>query len=312
MNITTCEPLDDRGMCEELSFSGGRMWTELLAVVIVAITVIVVAIPEGLPLAVTISLSFSSAKMRALQNLVRTLAKVEVMGGATHICSDKTGTLTQNKMTVMAVACLGQLHRVDTSGTTRDLKGNTERCKDHASGKTVGGEGATGGSVWDALLEQITWNTDVFVDVNDGKDAKEKDPKKLSGNVTEKGLLTFFKQVIDYDGIEQSQALLKDGRRLNEVAFTSSRKRASIVVTQPGKEGTDQEVRVYTKGAPDVLFDYVTHALDEAGARVPADAMCDRADEAIWAVPGFDDLKDANGQTGHLDTYKRTVKLFAD
>jgi len=181
------------------------MWTELLAVVIVAITVVVVAIPEGLPLAVTISLSFSSAKMRALQNLVRTLAKVEVMGGATHICSDKTGTLTQNKMTVMGVACLGRLHRVDTSGTSaapRDLKGNTERVNAHASGKTVGGDGAAGGTVWDALLEQITWNTDVFVDVNDGKDAKEKDAKKLSGNVTEKGLLTFFKQTIDYSGIE--------------------------------------------------------------------------------------------------------------
>lgn len=289
------------------------MWTELLAVVIVAITVIVVAIPEGLPLAVTISLSFSSAKMRALQNLVRTLAKVEVMGGATHICSDKTGTLTQNKMTVMAVACLGQLHRVDTSGDTRDLKGNTERVKNAASQKTVGGEGSGGGSVWDALLEQITWNTDVFVDVNDGKDAKEKDAKKLSGNVTEKGLLTFFKQVIDYEGIESSQTLLKDGRRENEVAFTSSRKRASIIVTQPGKEGTDQEVRVYTKGAPDVLFDYVSHCLDERGVRVPADAMCDRADEALWDVAGFEqNLKDTNGQTGHLDTYRRTVKLFAD
>ena len=180
------------------------MWTELLAVVIVAITVIVVAIPEGLPLAVTISLSFSSAKMRALQNLVRTLAKVEVMGGATHICSDKTGTLTQNKMTVMAVSCLGQLHRVDVSGEAADLKGNTVAVRHASTGKTVGGEGGTGGTVWDALLEQITWNTDVFVDVNDGKDPKETEPKKLAGNVTEKGLLTFFKQVIDYEGIEQS------------------------------------------------------------------------------------------------------------
>jgi magnesium-transporting ATPase (P-type) len=183
-------------------------------------------------------------------------------------------------MTVMAVACLGQLHRVDTSGNTRDLKGNTERCKDHASGKTVGGEGATGGSVWDALLEQITWNTDVFVDINDGKDPKETEPKKLSGNVTEKGLLTFFKQVIDYSGIEQSQLALKDGRRIDSgtVAFTSSRKRATMAVRRADREGQDDEVRVYTKGAPDVLFDYVTHVLDERGARVPATDMCERAE----------------------------------
>lgn len=53
-------------MCEPLDFWKGRLWQELLTVVIVAITVVVVAIPEGLPLAVTISLSFSSAKMREL------------------------------------------------------------------------------------------------------------------------------------------------------------------------------------------------------------------------------------------------------
>jgi P-type E1-E2 ATPase len=70
---------------------------------IIAISVVVVAIPEGLPLAVTISLSYSSAQMQAENNLVRKLASSETMGGVTHICSDKTGTLTQNKMTVMAI-----------------------------------------------------------------------------------------------------------------------------------------------------------------------------------------------------------------
>ena len=69
----------------------------------IAISVVVCAIPEGLPLAVTISLSFASAKMQKMNNLVRTLSSAETMGGATHICSDKTGTLTENKMTVMAL-----------------------------------------------------------------------------------------------------------------------------------------------------------------------------------------------------------------
>jgi len=74
----------------------------LLDTFIICIAIIVAAIPEGLPLAVTISLSFSSKQMQKLNNLVRKLASSETMGGATHICSDKTGTLTQNKMTVMA------------------------------------------------------------------------------------------------------------------------------------------------------------------------------------------------------------------
>ena len=69
----------------------------------IAITIIVVAVPEGLPLAVTIALAFSVNKMKDQQNLVKNLASCETMGGANNICSDKTGTLTQNEMTVTSI-----------------------------------------------------------------------------------------------------------------------------------------------------------------------------------------------------------------
>lgn len=65
---------------------------------ILAVTILVVAIPEGLPLAVTIALAFSVMKMQDENNLVRTLKACETMGGANIICSDKTGTLTRNIM----------------------------------------------------------------------------------------------------------------------------------------------------------------------------------------------------------------------
>lgn len=105
-NLFTCQQ-PPAGTCSKPNFSlnmtTNPLWNELLNTVIIAITVVVVAIPEGLPLAVTISLSFASKKMQKENNLVRTLSSAETMGGATHICSDKTGTLTQNKMTVMAL-----------------------------------------------------------------------------------------------------------------------------------------------------------------------------------------------------------------
>ncbi len=63
---------------------------------IIGITVIVVAVPEGLPLAVTIALAYSVMKMKSENNLVRKLHASETMGGATEICTDKTGTLTKN------------------------------------------------------------------------------------------------------------------------------------------------------------------------------------------------------------------------
>ncbi len=62
--------------------------------ILIAVTVVVVAIPEGLPLAVTLSLAYSVKKMLMDQNLVREMSACETMGGANQICTDKTGTLT--------------------------------------------------------------------------------------------------------------------------------------------------------------------------------------------------------------------------
>ena len=110
MNITSCQ-VDPE--CKELTFEfslKNRLWIDVLNTVIIAISVIVCAIPEGLPLAVTISLSYSSAEMRKLNNLVRTMESSETMGGANYICSDKTGTLTLNQMTTMALMALGKVH----------------------------------------------------------------------------------------------------------------------------------------------------------------------------------------------------------
>ena len=74
--------------------------TNVVNFFIIAVTIVVVAVPEGLPLAVTISLAYSMKKMLIDNNFVRHLAACETMGNATTICSDKTGTLTTNKMSV--------------------------------------------------------------------------------------------------------------------------------------------------------------------------------------------------------------------
>ena len=80
------------------------IWIEFLAYILqsimIAVTLIVVAVPEGLPMAVTLSLAYSMRKMLATNNLVRKMHACETMGAATVICTDKTGTLTQNEMRV--------------------------------------------------------------------------------------------------------------------------------------------------------------------------------------------------------------------
>jgi magnesium-transporting ATPase (P-type) len=106
----------------------GRGWnsstdfSQILHFVIIGITVLVVAIPEGLPLAVTIALAFSVKKMLKDNNLVRHLHACETMGNATSICSDKTGTLTTNRMTVVESYFAG-IH-YDVTPKAEDLPGN--------------------------------------------------------------------------------------------------------------------------------------------------------------------------------------------
>ncbi len=88
----------------------------IIKAVIISVTVVVVAIPEGLPLSVTISLAYSTRKMLKDNNLIRVLSACETMGNATDICSDKTGTLTENRMTVVTAWLHGQTLQFPNAG----------------------------------------------------------------------------------------------------------------------------------------------------------------------------------------------------
>jgi magnesium-transporting ATPase (P-type) len=188
-NIMSCKkPLP--GTCTvpnfELDMKKNPLWTELLNTIIIAITVVVVAIPEGLPLAVTISLSFASKKMQKENNLVRTLSSAETMGGANIICSDKTGTLTVNKMTVMAVMAQNQIYSAGQYASDK-------LAKDTKSALEASG-------FWQTLLEGIMWNSSARIEFNKEKETMDTKKFNLEGNVTEQGIIKFFMDV--HDGSE--------------------------------------------------------------------------------------------------------------
>eukprot|EP00456_Euglypha_rotunda_P055935 TRINITY_DN4574_c0_g2_i9.p1 TRINITY_DN4574_c0_g2~~TRINITY_DN4574_c0_g2_i9.p1 ORF type:complete len:346 (-),score=68.29 TRINITY_DN4574_c0_g2_i9:26-925(-) len=105
--------------------------SKILDYFIISVTIVVVAVPEGLPLAVTISLAYSMKQMFKDKNLVRFLDACETMGNATTICSDKTGTLTQNQMTVVECWLTGKYYeRKEAAGKgipTRDEISKVQR-----------------------------------------------------------------------------------------------------------------------------------------------------------------------------------------
>ena len=95
----------------------GEKGQQFIQVLIISVVILVIAVPEGLPLAVTLSLAYATIRMLKDHNLVRVLKACETMGNATAVCSDKTGTLTQNRMTVVA----GMLGVSDRFGTPRQM-----------------------------------------------------------------------------------------------------------------------------------------------------------------------------------------------
>jgi len=171
-NIFVCkEPVEGTCVMYDFSDINNEVYPMLLDAVIIGITVVVVAIPEGLPLAVTISLSFSSKKMQKLNNLVRKIASSETMGGATHICSDKTGTLTLNSMTVMGLMAAERVIQA-TSAESDDIVGSSKN-----TFKNVSSNGQT---IWDTLIEGILWNSSAWIEKS-----KDTDQYYTMGNVTE-------------------------------------------------------------------------------------------------------------------------------
>lgn len=213
-----------------------------LNIFIVVVTIIVVAVPEGLPLAVTLALAFATTRMLKDANLVRHLKACEVMGNATTICSDKTGTLTQNKMQVVA-GTLGTSHRF--GGATRTEEG--EMSEDAGDG--IGASEFAGmlcDPIKDILLKSIALNSTAFEGEVDGV-------KTFIGSKTETALLLFAREHL---GMGPVSEIRESATTLQLIPFDSGRKCMGIVVQLP-----NGRARMYIKGASEIVLGQCTKIL---------------------------------------------------
>ena len=232
---------------ETRKFNEMRNLSSLVTYLIIGITIVVVAVPEGLPLAVTISLAYSVSKMKNENNLVRKLEASETMGGAHEILSDKTGTLTENKMTAMNAFTCGTIFEASSS-SLKEMHSSAD------------------------IQQCVLGNCNARLE-------KEKGEVVVLGNPTEVAIINFLIKngVNAYEDVKK-----KNGNILQSIPFSSARKRQSTIMIHP--KNSDM-VRVISQGAPDFVLKQTTRTLDKNGNVVDYDD--ERAKETHDAINTF-------------------------
>ena len=213
----------------------------ILSFFIIGITIVVVAVPEGLPLAVMIALAYSMRQMIKDKVLVRELNACETMGSVTTICSDKTGTLTENRMTVLKAWFGGALY-ADALPVPAQV-GGALRVNE--------------------LARSIALNSDAMVTYEPQEHGGRK--VVVAGNKTEGALLHFLGTSlgVDFDAVRAAS-----GRFLFRENFSSARKRMTTVF----RDAASGDLDVFCKGASEMVLAHCTSFRSADGASTPLDA----------------------------------------
>ncbi|KAF8822583.1 plasma membrane-type Ca(2+)-ATPase A1 PMCAA1 [Cardiosporidium cionae] len=212
--------------------------------VIISITILVVAVPEGLPLAVTLSLAYSIGRMLKDQNFVRRLAACEIMGGATEICSDKTGTLTENKMSVSTFWNGFRLETLDSRDNPLKL---------HIP------------PYLEPFLEGLALNSTSYLQEEERVVNTKKRKTTVSvgiGSSSECALL-YLLQRLGYDYKQIREEKLQGSMLVHRECFSSERKMMSTVIKLCGRD--EGKYRIYVKGAAEKVLRCCNQKIDSKG-----------------------------------------------
>ncbi|ETN42746.1 calcium-translocating P-type ATPase, PMCA-type [Cyphellophora europaea CBS 101466] len=231
---------------------------EFLELFMLSVTMVVIGVPEGLALAVTLALAFATTRMLKDNNLVRLLRSCEIMGNATTICSDKTGTLTQNKMTV--VSC-----RVGLNQDYEDLEqlgpadGNdpTAPVYDRTAVQPMALISSLGDAVRELLNASIYMNTTAT--------DKGTDKMELQGSSTEKALVQF---AADRFGLQELTAARNSMETVHLFPFQSTQKSMAAIVELP-----NGKFRMFAKGAAEIVLSRCTNTLEQSASGLSVTAL---------------------------------------
>jgi len=215
--------------------------SQLIELFMTAISLAIAAVPEGLPAVVTIVLALGMQRMVRRHALLRRLPAVETLGTATAICSDKTGTLTKNEMTVTQLWVDGKLYHVTGRGYTPEGEFKL-------SDETI--DPTKISPLW-CLLQGALLCNDARLERIESENGEKKESWRMVGDPTEGALVVLAgKAGLWREDLERAQP------RVAEVPFDSARKRMTTVHAMDIGEAP---YRAYVKGAPEILLDLCSH-----------------------------------------------------
>jgi Ca2+-transporting ATPase len=234
------------GICAVVFATGllsSTVWSlnAVLALFLFAVALAVAAIPEALPAIVTVGLSLGVRRMAAANAIVRKLPAVETLGAATVICSDKTGTLTRNEMTVRSIYVGGALIDVSGSGYIPEGEFTVEG---RPLAETPG------------MHEAMRLTLRAAALANDAELVGSEGRWRVQGDPTEGALIVAARKL----GLAEAE--LARFPRIAEIPFTSERKRHATVHVDPDNPG---ELLIFVKGAPEVVLAKSRHVWGDGG-----------------------------------------------
>lgn len=223
-----------------------------LHIFMLAVTVVVIGVPEGLSLAVAVALAFATTRMLKDNNLVRLLRSCEIMGNATTVCSDKTGTLTQNKMSVVSGVVghcrFGELAPVPATAARADESSEDEKSKIEANSLSAQVFTASlAQEVRDVFRDSVALNSTAFEREDDGS-------AKFVGSSTETALLEFARDHLGMGPLAEERC---NAEIVELFPFNADRKWMAALVKTNGK------YRMLAKGAAEVILANSSHTIED-------------------------------------------------
>ncbi len=277
-------------VCAVVSLTGILRGEDPFQMLLTGISLAVAAVPEGLPAIVTISLALAVSRMLRRRALVRKLAAVETLGCAGVICSDKTGTITENKMTVTTIVTPDGVYEVtgagyEMNGEIRSAKGSKPQ-EDQALKRVL-------------EISVLCSNANLY-----GNHSSPASRIKLDANAYEAtGEPTEIALLIAAAKEGVTKELLERGyTRQTEVPFDSERKRMAVLVSSAGSDN-----KLLVKGAPDMVLARCAYILKQ-GAAVPISA-----EHLRWAHNQLENMaKNALRVLGFAYKLTKTSEASAD